>query len=180
MTHSLILDLPCHCEPAWLLLDCLIQLLVFRHVIFTQMLWDCIFWCWEHCTILAHGDPWLPVSLPLRNLSWLHPDTTMPTFLLYNVLFFCSAVIDFSITLVLHSCYHFIVTLLRSFSLYLTLPPQWKTALFFIAQFEIYLWQEGHWHVSLLLAIEQYSHNWFQIWKFVQRQKIKCVSALFY
>lgn len=66
--------------------------------------------------------------------------------------------LDFS--LLLPFCHYFVV-------IFLTLFPQAKAALFFIAQFEIYLWQEGHRHVSFLLCVEQYSHNGFQIQKFV-------------
>lgn len=105
-------------------------------------------------------------QLALRSLSWLHSDITMPILLLHDVLILHSAVINFN-TVLLHSCYHFVITLLPFFPLYLTLFPQANGALFFIVQFEIYLWQEGHRHVSVLLAVEQYSHNWFQIWKFV-------------
>lgn len=96
----------------------LVQVPVSRHVIFAQMLWECIFWWWEHCSCLSlTRDPWLPVGFPLRSLSWLHPDTTMTIFLLHDVLILCSAVLNLNNTLLFHSCYHFVIILLSSFSL---------------------------------------------------------------
>lgn len=180
MTHSLILDLPCPCGLAWLLLT-LIQVPVSRRVIFAQMLWDCIFWWWGQCCCLTHWDPWITVDLPLkRSLSWLHSDAIMPVFLLHDALILHSAVLNCNSTLLLHSSYHFVVILLPSFSLYLALSPQVNAVLVFISQFEIYLWQEGHRYVSPLLAVEQHDFiNFnFLMWSFSSHHETECGESL--